>query len=66
MYNQKVEEGKAMYYKGMMDCIIKTVNKEGFFALYKGFGAHYLRLGPHTVLIFVFWEQLKILAAKYT
>jgi len=60
MYNQKVgEKGQGLYYKGMIDCIIKTVKAEGFFALYKGWGAHYLRLGPHTCLVFVFWEQLK-------
>eukprot|EP01112_Ceratiomyxa_fruticulosa_P005574 TRINITY_DN1625_c0_g1_i1.p1 TRINITY_DN1625_c0_g1~~TRINITY_DN1625_c0_g1_i1.p1 ORF type:complete len:315 (-),score=32.27 TRINITY_DN1625_c0_g1_i1:65-1009(-) len=60
MYNQKVgAKGEGLYYKGMMDCVIKTVRSEGFFALYKGWGAHYLRLGPHTCLVFVFWEQLK-------
>jgi hypothetical protein len=34
-------------------------------SFYKGVVAHYLRLGPHTVLTFVFWERLKILFAKY-
>jgi len=31
---------------------------------YKGWLAHYFRLGPHTVLCLVFWEQTKILAWK--
>jgi len=64
MYNQKVgSKGEGVYYKSMIDCIIKTVRSEGFFALYKGYGAHYLRLAPHTILVFVFWEQLKKLAS---
>ncbi|GAM19600.1 hypothetical protein SAMD00019534_027750, partial [Acytostelium subglobosum LB1] len=51
-------------YKSLADCIIKTVKVEGFLALYKGFLAHYLRLGPHTVLTLVFWEQFKVLFNK--
>ncbi|EGG20994.1 transmembrane protein [Cavenderia fasciculata] len=46
-------------YKSLVDCIYKTVKYEGFFALYKGFLAHYLRLAPHTCLTLVFWEQFK-------
>eukprot|EP00026_Physarum_polycephalum_P012727 Phypoly_transcript_13054.p1 GENE.Phypoly_transcript_13054~~Phypoly_transcript_13054.p1 ORF type:complete len:343 (+),score=21.81 Phypoly_transcript_13054:70-1029(+) len=65
IYNQKVSaDGKGMYYTGLADCVIKTVRAEGFFALYKGYAAHYLRLGPHTILVFVFWEQYKILFEK--
>ena len=30
--------------------------------LYKGWTAHYLRLGPHTVLTFMLWEQIKAFA----
>ncbi|KAJ3092352.1 Mitochondrial oxaloacetate carrier protein [Quaeritorhiza haematococci] len=64
MYNQKVSpDGKhGSLYKNGLDCIVKTVKTEGFAALYKGFSAHYLRIGPHTILTFVFLEQLKKLA----
>ncbi len=31
---------------------------------YKGWLAHYARLGPHTILTFVFWEQIKKKAAE--
>lgn len=64
-----------MLYSGPFDCLVKTVRIEGFRGLYKGntwwkihsnrdlgLWAHYLRLGPHTVLTFVFWEQFKRLA----
>lgn len=33
------------------------VRKEGFFSLWKGFTPYYARLGPHTVLTFIFLEQ---------
>jgi hypothetical protein len=48
-----------MYYKNGIDALYKTVNTEGFMALYKGAGTHYLRLCPHIVLLFVFLEQIK-------
>ncbi|RCH80902.1 Mitochondrial oxaloacetate carrier protein [Rhizopus azygosporus] len=61
MYNQGVDPvtGKGLLYKGPSDCFIKIVKIEGVRGLYKGFLAHYLRIGPHTTLMFVFMEQLK-------
>lgn len=34
----------------MLDCIVKTVQHEGPLALYKGWMAMYLRLGPAVVV----------------
>lgn len=65
LYNQHVSSGKGSLYAGPFDCMKKTVQSEGIAGLYKGFGAHWLRIGPHTVLTFIFLEQLKSLAAKY-
>ncbi|KAI8824967.1 mitochondrial carrier domain-containing protein [Fimicolochytrium jonesii] len=61
MYNQQTAaDGKqGALYKNGIDCLVKSVKAEGFGALYKGFFAHYLRIGPHTILTFVFFEQLK-------
>lgn len=28
---------RGLFYKGSVDCLVQTVNKEGFMALYKGF-----------------------------
>ncbi|KAJ2725465.1 Mitochondrial oxaloacetate carrier protein [Coemansia sp. Benny D115] len=67
MYNQKSASnghGGALY-KNPLQCFYKTVSTEGFFSLYKGFLAHYLRLGPHTILMFVFVEQIKALGKKH-
>jgi len=46
-------------YRGVVDCLAKVVQKEGFFALWKGFTPYYLRLGPQTILTFIILEQLK-------
>lgn len=55
--NMKVIDGKPEY-KGGIDVVIKVVTKEGPLMLWKGFLPYYARLGPHTVLTFIFLEQL--------
>uniref|UniRef100_A0A0N4ZF48 Mitochondrial 2-oxoglutarate/malate carrier protein n=1 Tax=Parastrongyloides trichosuri TaxID=131310 RepID=A0A0N4ZF48_PARTI len=52
-------------YKGMGDVFYSVIKKEGFFKLWKGFTPYYMRLGPHTVLTFIFLEQLNSLYHKY-
>jgi len=47
-------------YKGAGDVLMKVVKNEGFFSLWKGFTPYYFRLGPHTVLTFIFLEQANI------
>lgn len=42
----------------IQDVLLKVARNEGFFALWKGFTPYYLRLGPHTVLTFIFLEQM--------
>ena len=55
--NQKFIDGKPEY-KGAIDVIMKVVKNEGPTALWKGFTPYYFRLGPHTVLTFIFLEQM--------
>ena len=43
----------------LQDVWKKLIKKEGFFSLWKGFTPYYARLGPHTVLTFIFLEQLR-------
>ncbi|KAF9581281.1 Mitochondrial oxaloacetate carrier protein [Lunasporangiospora selenospora] len=48
MYNQATDPSTGRggsLYKTPIDCLIKTVRTEGVSALYKGFTAHYLRVG---------------------
>jgi solute carrier family 25, member 34/35 len=54
-------QNRGQLYNGMIDCFVKMVRSEGAGSLYKGVAANYLRLGPHTVLLLVCWDQLKIL-----
>jgi solute carrier family 25 protein 34/35 len=44
MYNQT-----GNLYKGVFDCLYKTVTTEGVLAIYKGYLAHLARILPHTV-----------------
>ncbi|PNF23877.1 Mitochondrial 2-oxoglutarate/malate carrier protein [Cryptotermes secundus] len=62
--NMKTIDGKPEY-TGAVDVLAKVVRREGFFALWKGFTPYYARLGPHTVLTFIFLEQMNYLYKKY-
>lgn len=44
MYNQT-----GNLYKGVFDCLYKTIRTEGLLAIYKGYFAHLARILPHTV-----------------
>ncbi len=53
----KIVDGKPEY-KGAVDVLGRVVRNEGFLALWKGFTPYYARIGPHTVLTFIFLEQM--------
>ncbi|XP_077326820.1 mitochondrial 2-oxoglutarate/malate carrier protein [Lithobates pipiens] len=55
--NMRMIDGKPEYRNGL-DVLMKVVRYEGFFSLWKGFTPYYARLGPHTVLTFIFLEQM--------
>ncbi|KAL1465126.1 hypothetical protein WDU94_004717 [Cyamophila willieti] len=57
--NMKHIDGKPEF-KGAFDVLGKVVKQEGVLALWKGFMPYFLRIGPHTVLTFVFLEQMCI------
>jgi solute carrier family 25 protein 34/35 len=59
MYNQ---DGNL--YKGIFDCLSKTIRTEGLLAIYKGFLPHLARILPHTVLTLSFAEQTNKLMRK--
>ncbi|XP_029103188.1 solute carrier family 25 member 35 [Scleropages formosus] len=66
LYNQAVDHtGKGMLYQGFLDCFSKTLKKEGLMGLYKGLGASYFRLGPHTILSLLFWNELRKIYRLY-
>lgn len=55
--NMKYIDGKPEY-SSMSDVFFQVVRKESVFSLWKGFTPYFFRLGPHTVLTFIFLEQL--------
>ena len=46
------------HYSGMIDCLVKTVQREGALALYKGFLPAYMRLAPWQFVFFLVFEHL--------
>ena len=59
MYNQN-----GNLYRGVFDCLAKTVRTEGFLAIYKGFLPHLARILPHTILTLTLAEQTNKLVRK--
>lgn len=51
-------------YSGGVDAALALARTEGPLAFYKGAGTHYLRLGPHMILVFSILEQIKMLLAS--
>jgi solute carrier family 25 oxoglutarate transporter 11 len=46
-------------YKSTMDVLVKTVQRDGVFRLWRGFTPYFLKIGPHTVLTFLIFEQFR-------
>jgi solute carrier family 25 protein 34/35 len=42
-----------------LDAVVKILRTEGPLGMFKGIGAHYLRIGPHTFFTLLFWEHIK-------
>ncbi|KAH3871727.1 mitochondrial uncoupling protein 4-like [Dreissena polymorpha] len=57
--NQPLKDGKPMVYKGSVDCFLKTLNQEGFFALYKGLFPTYCRMAPWSLTFWIVYEKLR-------
>ena len=48
-------------YSGALDCLRKTVAKEGLASLYAGFGPAFVKLAPYTVISLMITEKLSML-----
>jgi solute carrier family 25 protein 34/35 len=59
MYNQS-----GLRYSSVFDCFRQIVQCEGIKGLYKGFIPNYIRVGPHTILTLIFYENLKIIVKR--
>jgi solute carrier family 25 (mitochondrial uncoupling protein), member 8/9 len=62
LMNQHRKAGK---YSGVIDCFVKSVQSEGVFVLWSGLLAYFLRLGPNTILTFVFLEIIRLMLSNF-
>ncbi|KAI0210399.1 Mitochondrial substrate carrier family protein ucpB [Lamellibrachia satsuma] len=46
-------------YHNSFDCVVKTLRTEGLLGFYKGFIPTWMRIGPHTIITFFIFEQLR-------
>ncbi|GFT62406.1 mitochondrial uncoupling protein 4 [Trichonephila clavipes] len=51
--------GRGLFYKSSIDCLVKTVQEEGFMALYKGFVPIWTRMAPWSITFWVTYEELR-------
>ncbi|XP_073974551.1 uncoupling protein 4A isoform X1 [Rhodnius prolixus] len=51
--------GRGLIYKSSTDCLIKTVENEGLFALYKGFIPVWIRMAPWSLTFWLSFEQIR-------
>lgn len=54
--------GRGALYSSPLDCLAKVVRAEGPLALFKGFHGQWLRIGPHTTVSLMAFEQARRLA----
>ncbi|XP_075251530.1 mitochondrial uncoupling protein 4-like [Convolutriloba macropyga] len=61
--NQPVDSnGRPLVYKGMLDCLFKTVGEEGVLALWKGFIPIWSRMAPWSLVFWVSYEKIRYFA----
>lgn len=65
LQNMKVSTDGKAEYRGTIDVLSRVVRQEGPLALWKGFTPYFCRLGPHTVLTFIFLEQMNSAYNQY-
>ena len=51
--------GGGPLYRGVYDCLQKTLRHEGLRGVYKGFWPNWLRITPHTVTTMLVYEQYR-------
>ena len=49
---------KEMPYKGVMDCALQILKKEGMLGFFGGFTAYYGRCAPHAMIILLSIESI--------
>ncbi|XP_026689626.2 mitochondrial uncoupling protein 4 [Ciona intestinalis] len=66
MNQARDKNGNGLYYKSSTDCLRKTISKEGFFSLYKGFIPIWSRMAPWSLTFWLTCEEIRKLAGLST
>ncbi|NXO63208.1 UCP4 protein, partial [Phainopepla nitens] len=59
MNQPRDKQGRGLLYKSSMDCLIQTVQGEGFLSLYKGFIPTWMRMAPWSLVFWLTYEQIR-------
>ncbi|CAK8696152.1 unnamed protein product [Clavelina lepadiformis] len=60
MMNQaRDSNGRGLFYKSSVDCVVTTVKQEGFLSLYKGFIPIWSRIAPWSVIFWITNEEIR-------
>ena len=59
LQKMKADANGKYPYKGLMDCMSKTVVNEGFSKLWVGLPTYYIRIGPHVIITLVLNDYLR-------
>ena len=57
--NQPTKDGRGLYYKSTIDCLVKSIRREGIFSLYKGFFPIWTRMAPWSITFWTTYEKLR-------
>ncbi|XP_069691116.1 mitochondrial uncoupling protein 4 [Periplaneta americana] len=57
-------KGNGLIYKSSVDCLIKTVQNEGLFALYKGFLPVWIRMAPWSLTFWLSFEEIRYMLGR--
>lgn len=49
-------------YTSVFDCFVQSIKAEGVYGLYKGFLPNWMRLGPHSIIAFLMYDNMCIAA----
>ncbi|XP_013398373.1 mitochondrial uncoupling protein 4-like [Lingula anatina] len=57
--NQPTKDGKGLLYTSSLNCAVKTVQNEGFLALYKGLLPIWARMAPWSLTFWLTYEKVR-------
>ncbi|KAF0706788.1 hypothetical protein AaE_013949 [Aphanomyces astaci] len=58
----RIMHQSTQVYSGSVDAFQKIVRSEGIAGLYKGWFPNWMRLGPHTMITLMIFEELRKIA----